>query len=484
MELFFKIIIINTHVAFFIVAHFSFSSFIPSLTINLSGQSSNSFYEMYNNCYLSTIWRWIILALIIFSQTEACPPISLLYVVYHDIDLAEVVLEAILPYISEIVVVDGPRSGMIPLLRSQGLFYHRLSSTVRKFFRDWSKIHPNITLKYHYEIWEDEFKQRIFGYSECSGPIVLQAEGDFLMKLDKEKLSSFCSDPTKGVGAFETVNLVDVDVIMSSQYFIERKTLPRVPYIFKKSLVGASEYLNYLWLVGPKRKQPDKSLLFPAPVGLSLHYTLVRSLQSASLKYSFYVSNYYAVDAVEKSEELQTLVNTLTFIQSEYDDLTAMEVFARLRPESGICMPGPSNQRFLSKAPGRVQDLIDHFGVKNSPIPSLCDHKYFDETLPVFHGITSWISLRQLDTSSISLSLQNILECRVTVVDYVLGKSPLTVSESTLKNNSSNVVKFSFPRDKYHDVYIRAISFTCRCREKTRLGWISDSDNVQVTSNE
>lgn len=43
-------------------------------------------------------------------------------------------------------------------LQSQDLFYHRLSSTVRKFFQEWSRDHFDITLKYHFKIWilEDE----------------------------------------------------------------------------------------------------------------------------------------------------------------------------------------------------------------------------------------------------------------------------------------------------------------------------------------
>ena len=245
-------------------------------------------------CCLSVmhaLWRvrciWALIGLMMSSKSvdgnivAVNKSISLIVAIYYDIDMIGEVIRTVSPYISEIVIVDGPRELSMVLLEPMGLVYNESTSVVRSyFFNEIRRQHPDIKLVYRFKIWADEKEQRNTAYDLCSNPVVLMTDADLFMHLNPASLSHFLADPHKSVARVAVCNtylsrnrvyqaVKTLDNLILSAYTYEQ------PVMGKKSSLSAEEFFDNLWIIGVKQNASKRHMQqFHRPVGTGLHLTV------------------------------------------------------------------------------------------------------------------------------------------------------------------------------------------------------------------
>src|SRR5689334_1281089 len=97
---------------------------------------------------------YMVILLVCF--VSARPAISLLMVVYNDFDWIEDVIMLLDPFVSEILIVDGPYQPLVSALNESGLLYDEPHKPTKLSVL----ISSNSKVRYHYGVWAHEGAKR------------------------------------------------------------------------------------------------------------------------------------------------------------------------------------------------------------------------------------------------------------------------------------------------------------------------------------
>lgn len=206
--------------------------------------------------------------------------ISVYTILYYDLQFYENIIKNLYNDIDEFVIIDGPYSYAIDVLKKFNLFYeentkpHELNKLIKKY--------PKI--KYKYVICDTEEEKRKIGYNMCSNDLVLLVDTDEFLNINIEKINTFINNPNKFVCCANIYNMCD--------YNISFNNLTRKYILFKKTKISALEHLDYLWLIGCKQNEKIESYMSHTEFGLIYHLTLARNKLNNITKFLFYVLLY------------------------------------------------------------------------------------------------------------------------------------------------------------------------------------------------
>jgi hypothetical protein len=367
---------------------------------------------------------------------QRLPKISAIYPVWYETDLMFPVIEAVAPFISELVVIDGPRRITMPLLASMGLMYGGADDSPVKRVLDTiiKPSFPHIDFKYHYQIWDDQKGQRNFGFNACSHPIMMQLEGDMLISFNARALEAFARDPEQLVSGTLVSNMVRSNVSMIPDVGVN--PLHFFPMIAKRDLLTADEYFNHLWIVGKAQGPRNASQLSHAPVGYGYHLTLIRSLPAMASKYTYYRA-LAADEFAEDRSGLDNLLSMLPNVTAAYGQDVARELFVRSLNVSAFGLP----HKLVHAVAPEMSGLFETAAAQK--VDRLLDYAYLSvdgadgngaARLPMYSGMSAWALLppTAVGSAQLCLSLEEssggvslIDACAVFVGDYYLNARPI-----------------------------------------------------------
>ncbi|CAM9504687.1 unnamed protein product, partial [Ectocarpus fasciculatus] len=222
--------------------------------------------------------------------------ISILLAVYYETSFLLEILTLQKEYISELVIVDGPRRNSTALLAALGVLYSEDTSPVKTFVQtELADAFPDLSVRYLFRIWDDEKTQRDAGFDLCTGPVVMMADADMPMRLHHEAVAQFVHSDTGSRGRVAGVTvttLVEWGVASSKAH--PKKTGPAKHHVYRQNVmtnklrIDADRFFDYLSIVGSRQRGRDQSDLFPPPVGAGDHYTVLRTINGTIAKYAFY----------------------------------------------------------------------------------------------------------------------------------------------------------------------------------------------------
>jgi hypothetical protein len=208
--------------------------------------------------------------------------ISIYIILYYDLDFLEDILDNIINYVDEIIIIDGPYKYCIESLTQFNLLYNEnnkpdtLNYILNKY---------NNKIKYYYNIWENEKEKRIFGYSKCNNDIILLVDCDEFFIFDINNINNFINS-NKYVGGFNINNMCRININFDDE---TQKYI-----MFKKKYINENQHLSYTWLVGVDDIE-DKNINnmeINYSLGKIYHQTLNRNKKNNIIKYIFYISLY------------------------------------------------------------------------------------------------------------------------------------------------------------------------------------------------
>lgn len=205
--------------------------------------------------------------------------ISVYTILYKDLQFYEDIIKNLYDVVDEFIIIDGPYSYAIDVLKKLNLFYdednkpNKLNELIHKY--------PKI--KYKYVICNTEEEKRMIGYNMCSNNLVLLVDTDEFLTIDTHKLNHFIQS-NKFVCCANIYNMCD--------YNVHYNKLTEKYILFKKNKITALEHLNYTWLIGCKQTEKNISYMCFNPFGLIYHLTLNRNKENNIIKFIFYVLLY------------------------------------------------------------------------------------------------------------------------------------------------------------------------------------------------
>jgi hypothetical protein len=229
---------------------------------------------------------------------------------YNDWDILSPALHSVLPYLDELIVVDGAYSWMARFLEGIGRNPERSEPRVHE-------IIASLGVPVHYvsSIWNNELEKRLAGYRACRGDYVLRIDADEVLFFDDGALDRFLTS-TYAVAEMEMPTYVAPGWI---QAWSDR--LPRQSFLFKRSEISAEDHLHYLWLVLTADELPGITArlpVFPEPIAFNAHLTMWRTPDTAIQRACFYTLNWSRKHGVPWIRELQNkpLEDVATLLKS------------------------------------------------------------------------------------------------------------------------------------------------------------------------
>eukprot|EP01041_Mallomonas_annulata_P002724 gene2724-5364_t len=384
-----------------------------------------------------------------YRSTDNIPDISLLFIVYFETDMTLDVLRAVMSFpIKEIVVVDGPRKICAPFLDKFNLLYtSENNSPIRSFFYNQVKNEfPNIPIKYHYQIWEDEAEQRHYGYNACKYSIMLTLDGDVLMHLNKEQVYEFAQDPQRAVAGVTLMNMARSHSVFTTNPL---NFVPAYRYnvMVKRKMIPPEEFFAHLWIVGTAQKKANASFLF--------------------------------------TQNIDTYTQILK--GNNNDSSTIQEIHIRRSFETTTCLQEGSNVIIVPRPLHSV--YLDEI-VHTSKINNLCHHAFEKTNLPFIDDVIVWTALlhTEINKYMVFVQVENAASCTFTLSDsYVnMNRKLQTVASLTFTKNSSTATN-TFTRNYHranftllpvlenHALVMRALGSSCKLSSGTLLGHITYS---------
>ena len=206
--------------------------------------------------------------------------ISVYTILYHDLQFYEDIIKYLYDVVDEIIIIDGPYSYAIDVLKKFNLFYNENNKPPE--LNELIKKYPKI--KYKYVICDTEEEKRMIGYNMCSNDLVLLVDTDEFLNINIEKINTFINNPNKFVCCADIYNMCDYNVFFGN--------LTNKYILFKKTKISALEHLDYTWLIGCKQNKKIESYMCHDAFGLIYHFTLVRNKRNNITKFIFYVLLY------------------------------------------------------------------------------------------------------------------------------------------------------------------------------------------------
>jgi hypothetical protein len=405
------------------------------------------------------------------------------------------------PFISEIVVVDGPRKQSVELFSALDLLYDEQSSIVREFFESQVRpAFPEWKYSYRFAQWEDEEVQRQAGYDACTNDLVFIADGDMLVKLNPENIDRFAQDPRRGVGMVQVWNMVSSNIFFSgsNDTVTASKPIFQPVAVNRKVIKDARTFFDHLWIVGVKQRPITENLIFPDSLGEAHHYTIGRTHISMMIKYAFYLTvpqNYQQFIANTN------FINRAIASREKFGIPIVRNIFLRYILESGTCL----SSHYLHPTPDNVQKMFPSI-VKGEPFPGfslpygqkllcrftfLSGHRYYATTeedqiklrVPIMNNIESYISLNRMQSlrEKVCLKMENVTYCRARVLLLELNQKATEIRVVDAVNDSLSVFRIPLQNGTIDETkFVRSVlAISCTVKnfdvDIGAIGWYQET---------
>ncbi len=204
---------------------------------------------------------------------------------YEDWELLQPSLASIVPFIDELVVVDGAYAWMAGFLQAVGKDPACSSPRVYDQLANLS-----IPLRIITGIWNSEEEKRVAGYNACTHRFVYRVDADEIVFLDSEAVDRF-------VASEHSAAQMEIPPVFHTPEWVEAATLsepiPRVGFLFDRKMISGQQHLAYLWIVHRIANPSESVAPSPEPVAVTAHMTLWRSADGARNRSAFYHLNYF-----------------------------------------------------------------------------------------------------------------------------------------------------------------------------------------------
>lgn len=208
--------------------------------------------------------------------------------IFDDWQLLEPALNAIDPYVDEIVVVDGAYAWLSSFINRTGRDASRSIDAV------YNALDPFAAkTRFIHGIWENELEKRMAGYAACTNRHVFRVDADEILFIDESHLHHFLASDY-AVAEMEMPIYIAPGLIRATS---ETSPIERQALLFDRDKITARDHLDYLWLVLSRdedatRHGADAEKIYPDPIAFNAHLTHWRPPESAVNRARFYVSNY------------------------------------------------------------------------------------------------------------------------------------------------------------------------------------------------
>jgi hypothetical protein len=286
--------------------------------------------------------------------------------IYNDWDILREAIASIVPYVSEIVVVDGAYEWMTPYLDAIGQLHDRSEPRGLEVMREIAATH-DVAVKTVRGVWSNEMEKRIAGYSACAGRFVFRIDADEIFQFDEAAVAQFFAEGW-AIGEMEMPVCIAPGLILASD---DGSRLPRQCFLFDREQISAARHLHYLWLVlGPEplpEVEPRHIPIFPEPLAFNTHLTTWRTPATAVTRGAFYRLNYSrkhghptaTTGDGERVTDLRILFSEHLDGQTYRDSLMASDFVVNLEcgPSQIICAaPQTPDAAVLDKLYGQFLD--------------------------------------------------------------------------------------------------------------------------------
>ncbi|MBV9785992.1 MAG: hypothetical protein JO264_19495 [Acidisphaera sp.] len=209
--------------------------------------------------------------------------------IFDDWEMVGPALATIVPYVDEIVVVDGAYEWMEPFFAARGRDPRFSLPQVREALGPFGDLVRIIN-----QLWKNEPEKRQAGYAACRNRHIFRVDADEILFFTPGRLEAFLASGC-AVAEMEMPIYVAPGWLRStdSSSLLERQAL-----LFDRDQIGPREHLAYLWLVlPPDEKQAllpkDMGRIFPDPIAFNAHLTHWRTPSTSVSRARFYVLNYF-----------------------------------------------------------------------------------------------------------------------------------------------------------------------------------------------
>lgn len=211
------------------------------------------------------------------------------YIILHmDDDFLEYTLTSVDAFVDEFIVVDGAYKWVEPFLSSSGIDANRSGPKTMQILDKFSR-----KVSYFSGTWEDELQKREFGYSKCTGDIIVRIDADEIYDFNHNAILNFFQS-SRSVAQMEYPLLMTNNL---HRHRVKDAHIPRQAFMFKRSQITAEQHCGYLWLVlTPKeqarRSTPDWARAEISPVARVAHLTSFRKPNTSVNRARFYTLLY------------------------------------------------------------------------------------------------------------------------------------------------------------------------------------------------
>ena len=206
---------------------------------------------------------------------------------YEDWELLRPSVESMLPFIDELVVVDGAYDWMAHFVRAVGKDPACSSPRVYE-----QLANLGIPLNIITGTWANEHAKRTAGYEACTHRHIFAIDADEFEFVDAAAVARF-------VAAGHPAAHKSMPPFYHTPEWVQAATscepIPTKGFLFDREQIDGRQHLSYLWLVNG----PDSPASLPVPpaaveaVGVTAHMTLWRSPDGGRNRAAFYTLNYF-----------------------------------------------------------------------------------------------------------------------------------------------------------------------------------------------
>ncbi len=215
------------------------------------------------------------------------PTISACIIMHDDYDALQEAIEAVLPYIDELVVVDGAYDWIAPFLTALGEDPGRSRSAALDIVNG---FRSRVPVKYIAGVWENELRKREALYEAATCDYVYLVDADEIHEFRPDAFAAFHDSP-KSVAMAHSPFYADADHI---GFQPGQEPAPNKPVMFKRDRISAKAHASYLWLVlTPEEKaelpeRDDQDFFLTEPIAINHHLSHMRSLRTSYNRAAFY----------------------------------------------------------------------------------------------------------------------------------------------------------------------------------------------------
>ena len=379
---------------------------------------------------------------------------------YQDSGYLDVVLKSVEGIASEIVVADGPRGQSIEILTSLGVLYHEIDSPIKKLMLKYAEEHPDIVIKYKYNVWTKESDQRNYGFRECSSPYMLQIDSDMLVNIDLESLDWFLKNDSYIVAQVDMVHIFHPDQMLSLRDNYGGPLTVRYPLFAKRDRISAESYFDYLWIVGEEQMPINTTIISPRAIGSSYHLTSYASKEGMLGKYAFYVGSYYQ-NAMNESTRFYEDMSRIKKLLGQEE---LQHLFLRRIAESSVGVKLEEGTRYT-----KMDRVSTYFAqLLNSVKSKKIKYVGFKDKFTIWDGWPCWFNLDSLKLGNFEILAEGPFDCQEVALADV--SSTGAVSLNILSGYRVNNVTMGYQVPTSDEIEFRFIKVLCSPKFGSSLG--------------